>query len=68
MDRVKAEREQPLDVESTGAAQVIYEAKKPTLKETDTYQLIAVNMQLVDTNGNGIINCRINGEHIQVRF
>lgn len=68
MDRVKSEREVALDIDSTTAAQAIYEAKKPTLKEGDEYQLIAVDMQLEGTIGKGIINCRVNGEHIQVRF
>ena len=43
----------------------IYNSNKPELKESDTYELISVN---VDSNFNGIINCRINGNHTQVRF
>lgn len=68
MARVKAERELELDAESTAVAQAIYEANKPALKETDTYQLIAVDMQLENEIGTGIINCRVNGEHVQIRF
>ena len=68
IDRVKSERELELDVETSAIAQAIYEANKPTLKSTDTYQLIAVNMQLEGEVGTGIINCRVNEEHIQVRF
>ena len=68
IDRVKSERELELDVETSAIAQAIYEANKPTLKSTDTYQLIAVNMQLEGEVGTGIINCRVNEEHMQVRF
>ena len=68
IDRVKSERELELDVETSAIAQAIYESKKPTLKETDTYQLIAVDMQLDGEVGRGIINCRVNGEHRQIRF
>lgn len=68
MDRVKSERELELDVETSTIAQAIYESKKPTLKSTDTYQLIAVDMQLEEEVGTGIINCRVNEEHRQIRF
>ena len=68
IDRVKSERELELDVETSSIAQAIYESKKPTLKETDTYQLIAVDMQLEGEVGKGIINCRVNEEHKQIRF
>ena len=66
--RVKSERELELDVETSTIAQAIYESKKPTLKETDTYQLIAVDMQLEGEVATGIINCRVNEEHKQIRF
>ena len=68
IDRVKSERELELDVETSATAQAIYESKKPTLKENDTYQLIAVDMQLEGEVGKGIINCRVNEEHRQIRF
>ena len=44
-----------------------YNKYKPTLKDTDTYELISVNITLTDTGGRGIINCRVNGEHKQIR-
>ena len=68
MERIKSERELELDEESATVAQAIYEANKPALKETDTYQLIAVDIQLEGETGTGIINCRVNGEHVQIRF
>ena len=68
IDRIKSERELELDVETSAIAQSIYEANKPTLKSTDNYQLIAVDMQLEGEVGKGIINCRVNEEHRQIRF
>lgn len=68
IDRVKSERELELDVETSAIAQAIYETNKPTLKSTDTYQLIAVDMRLEGEIGKGIINCRVNEEHRQIRF
>lgn len=68
IDRIKSERELELDVETSAIAQSIYEANKPTLKSTDTYQLIAVDMQLEGEVAKGIINCRVNEEHRQIRF
>ena len=68
IDRIKSERELGLDVETSSIAQSIYETNKPTLKSNDTYQLIAVDMQLEGEVGKGIINCRVNEEHKQIRF
>ena len=50
------------------AAEAIYTDKKPTLKDTDTYQLIACDVTVEGNTLTGILNCRVNGEHIQVRF
>lgn len=44
------------------------EANKPELKENDTYTLIHCAISLDDDKATGLINCRVNGEHIQVRF
>jgi hypothetical protein len=46
----------------------IYNQYKPQLKEHDKYELIEVNISLNNDTVKGIINCRINGEHKQIRF
>lgn len=56
-----------LSASETQTAQSIYDQHKPALETEDTYQLISVDMVLGEDN-NGIINCRINGEHKQIRF
>jgi transcriptional regulator with GAF, ATPase, and Fis domain len=45
----------------------IYDRVKPTLKESDVYELIAIDIS-VGQKTSGILNCRINGEHKQIRF
>jgi hypothetical protein len=65
---VKSKREKPLSEEDSATAQSIYNSLKPELKETDEYQLISVDMTLTGGTGRGIINCRVNGEHKQIRF
>lgn len=54
-----------VDPEVAQSLQGIYDANKPVLKEGDVYQLIAAD---INDDGNGIINCRVNGEHIQIRM
>lgn len=49
-------------------AELIYTEVKPTLLEGDIYQLIACDIQLEGSVGSGILNCRINEEHKQIRF
>lgn len=61
---IKSLREVEAQEEDVVLAQAKYEEVKPTLKETDVYQLISFNI----TGNNGILNCRLNGEHKQVRF
>jgi hypothetical protein len=59
-----------LSAEDSEVFQAKYDELKPTIKETDQYQLIAVNMTVGDDDvvTNGIINCRVNGDHKQIRF
>lgn len=45
--------------------QKIYESKKPKLNDGDVYDLIGVEFYDKES---GIINCRVNGEHKQIRF
>jgi hypothetical protein len=45
----------------------LYNSIKPALQETDEYQLISIDVCKTDRLS-GILNCRINGEHKQIRF
>jgi hypothetical protein len=65
---IKSQREGVLATEDATIAQAVYLANKPELQAGDTYQLIAVDMTLDNGATRGIINCRVNGEHKQIRF
>jgi hypothetical protein len=45
----------------------LYLKHKPVLKVNDEYQLISCNITIYRKTS-GIINCRVNGEHKQIRF
>jgi hypothetical protein len=66
--QIKADREVALTSEDVVIAEATYLANKPALAVSDTYQLIAVDMTLDNGVTSGILNCRVNGEHKQVRF
>jgi hypothetical protein len=70
IDKIKTERESVALESDATLAKTTYESKKPTLKSTDTYQLISADFIINDDNtiNNGIINCRVNGEHVQIRL
>lgn len=65
---IKTRSEKALVKAESDKAKAIYLSLKPTLKETDVYQLISANMVLDGETGTGIINYRVNGEHKQIRF
>lgn len=58
----------PANEADAQVAQSVYLSNKPTLKPTDVYQLIQVDATVDGTSSNGIINYRVNGEHVQIRF
>jgi hypothetical protein len=66
--QIKADREVALASEDVVIAEATYLANKPALTGGDTYQLIAIDMTLDNGVTRGILNCRVNGEHKQVRF
>lgn len=68
VEKIKSEREQPASKKDAEIAQKKYEEIKPILEEGQTYQLIAMNASINDGNISGILNCRVNGEHKQIRF
>lgn len=64
-EEIKSQREGEVDADKSSELTSFYNGKKPELKETDVYQLIAAD---ISDSFNGIINCRVNGEHKQIRF
>lgn len=62
--QIKEQRESIASEEDVTACNAKYVEIKPTLKESDVYELISFDI----TDDSGILNCRVNGEHRQIRF
>ena len=68
-DWIKEQREGEVDNEKATELTSFYESVKPELKEEDTYQLILADLsEKQEGVFTGILNCRVNGGHKQVRF
>ena len=46
----------------------IYTSHKPAIDENGTYQFISMDLSQDELTSWGILNCRVNDEHVQVRF
>jgi hypothetical protein len=68
INRVKSARESTVTNTLSDALHQFYLSKKPVLKDGDVYQFIAIDLFESDNNYTGILNCRINEEHQQIRF
>ena len=68
MLEINSQTEIELSSEDQLIAETTYLANKPELKKDDTYELIEIDMTLENGLTRGILNCRINGEHKQIRF
>ena len=66
---LKGKREKLPIKKDKDKATEIYNKYKPKLEETDIYEIIQMDLTIDDEGKErGIINCRINGEHKQIRF
>lgn len=65
MVKIKSDSEKEVSSQKATELTKLYNTVKPKLKEGDVYQLIAID---VTENNSGILNCRVNDEHVQVRF
>lgn len=54
--------------EKASELSAIYQSNKPLLQDGDSYQFIGANVSQDSEQSWGILNCRVNDEHIQVRF
>jgi thiamine biosynthesis lipoprotein ApbE len=64
---IKAQRESAISKKESAIFDALYNKVKPTLNDGDVYQLIAINIHYAEKTF-GILNCRVNGEHKQIRF
>ena len=51
-------------IEDSSELVALYNTHKPVLKEGDNYVFIDMHV----SNNKGLLNCRVNGEHKQIRF
>lgn len=65
---INANRYSDADAADASLAQAKYAEIKPVLAETDTYQLIAMDVTIDGDSVTGILNCRVNEGHRQIRF
>jgi hypothetical protein len=52
-------------VDNEAELEALYDLHRPDTTDGDDYQLIAMD---VIEDRTGILNCRVNGEHVQIRF
>ena len=67
MAEINSQREVSASKADKNLAVSKYAEVKPALEKTDVYELIAIDI-VVDETLSGILNCRVNNEHKQIRF
>ena len=65
INKIKSDQKKSVSSEKSSELTNLYNSVKPELNEGDVYELISIDVSETD---NGILNCRINGEHKQIRF
>ena len=68
MAEIKSKREVAAKKADKTLAIAKYIEVKLELEENDVFELIAMDLVIDETLTSGILNCRINGEHKQIRF
>lgn len=68
LDNLKSQQEKNANAEDIIIAESIYMTHKPIINIIDKYELISIDITIIDNIANGIINYRINNEHNQIRF
>lgn len=69
LEKIKTESKKSVTSSIVTKAKAKYNEIKPTLSSKDVYELISVDFVLDDKEFiSGILNCRVNGEHKQIRF
>jgi len=65
VSKIKSDSRKSVSSEKSSELTNLYNSVKPELNEDDVYELISIDVSETD---NGILNCRINGDHKQIRF
>lgn len=64
LDAVKLASREEVTTQEKDELVALYNTHKPVLKEGGAYVFIDMNV----SGNNGLLNCRVNGEHKQIRF
>lgn len=67
-ERIALDKQKPASAEDAKFAQDFYEEIKPEVNEGEEYKFLAMSLFMENENKTGILNCRINGDHKQIRF
>lgn len=65
---IKSLREVPAQEDDVLLANARYDLVKPKLKEEDVYEFISMDLIITKNKSLGILNCRVNNKHKQIRF
>jgi hypothetical protein len=67
--KLKSEKKEIIEEDKLQLLNSFYNSVKPQLKENEVYELISLDLNEKSENiFTGILNCRINNEHVQIRF
>jgi hypothetical protein len=66
--KILKDKEKPASKADAKMANDFYATIKPELKEGDEYKFLVMNMFVDGDNKIGILNCRVNEDHKQIRF
>lgn len=68
-NKIKAKQALPVDEDKLEVLNAIYAQFKPVSEdEKDVYELMTMNIFEENSRYKGILVCRVNGEHKQIRF
>ncbi len=66
---IKSQSQISVSSEIVNTLNEVYSNVKPTLQSGDLYEFISLNLtEKVNNTFTGILNCRVNKEHLQIRF
>jgi hypothetical protein len=66
--KIASDKKKPASKADTKLAKDFYASIKPELKEDDEYKFLSMDLMIDNEMKMGILNCRINGNHKQIRF
>jgi hypothetical protein len=68
MGTIKAQREGVVSSEKQEQLNSFYNLIKQEIGQNDVYNFLSINLSIKKGKISGILNCRVNGEHKQIRF